>query len=217
MLTCADRRRCNERGRGVVSENDGIVVNNNTLTSTVVRNAIIALDVMSGRVASTQHDLVAAQARAEMREVGLLARSNARPNCTPRAELRLGTPAREENDDDTGDLLNRQKAQVAEMGSKWGITSTPLNSNSGIIGNTNSAMFNRQREQQQRIASITKSAQSVRSIGSSLETPGRDNRGGRGLGDMAGSSTRGRAPSPGAQLLQERLRKAQAAFATLSK
>jgi hypothetical protein len=195
--------RCNERGSGVVQEADGVVVSNNSGTSAVVRSAVVAIDAMNERIGSVQRDLIAAQAKAEMNEVGLLARNNHVLGCTRQASP-AATPVRSAVADlETTELLMRQKAQVGEMQHKWGLQATPQSR----------SRLDRQREQQERIDSISKSVASVRSLGSAMDTPVQNNRG----GETGGGSVRGRAPSPGTQLLQERLRKAQAAFATLSK
>jgi hypothetical protein len=225
----------NERSRGSLTDpadgQAGLRLGGNSPTGVVVKTAADALSMLADKVGAVTQQLIAAQARAEMAEVTSLARTNVGAGMGTPAGSVAGTPlaasrmsagvtplmrgsggAAAAADDGTNELLNRQKQQLGEMQQKWGLSSveTP-----GAGGGGGSALFNRHREQQQRIESVTKSAMSVRSAAAAgLSTP---LAAGTGAGAGASTGARARAPSPGTQALQERLKKAQAAFKTLSR
>ena len=223
--------RASERGRGAITAADGIDVRPNATAGDVVRCAVRAMDVLGIRAAEAAERLAEARARAEMSEVGNLARANTRtPHGggggtelvgTPRARAPspAGSAAGSAAGSETGDLVTRQKLQVGAMQQKWGLSGEGAEASTPAAGR--SALFTRRAEQQQRIDNITRSAASVRTAGgtSSARTPQVSNREG-GRGEGGGESEGGgmkRAPSPGTRLLQERLKKAQAAFAGLER
>ncbi|GMH93704.1 hypothetical protein TL16_g12703 [Triparma laevis f. inornata] len=177
-------------------------VNNMSPVSKVVEAVCLVLSVLSSKVPELCDEVIEAQAKLEMAQITKLARTP-QAVTTPSLRNQPHTPVPYSNKRrDEAISVSKHKESIASMQQKYmsshlARSAVENNMNPRSFSHEKEAMVSRHEDQQRRI-------QNIRTMSAAAET------------ETPHARPNIRAPSPATKLLQDRLRKAQAAFADLA-